>query len=120
VRKVPNVYLSVTICLSILNEEVGWKPAMTIKEILLGMAWKQHVIGQKEEKHTYTTRQSSTKHRTAPTHRISRVPSRALLLSCLVFLVPVFTATLFLTSLPYYLQSLYAILNDWGGTESDW
>ena len=36
-RKVPNVYPSVTVCLSILNEEAGWKPAIPIKEILLGM-----------------------------------------------------------------------------------
>ncbi|CCG82620.1 SUMO-conjugating enzyme ubc9 [Taphrina deformans PYCC 5710] len=33
----PNVYPSGTICLSILNEEEGWKPAITIKQILLGV-----------------------------------------------------------------------------------
>ncbi len=33
----PNVYPSGTICLSILNEDEGWKPATTIKEILLGI-----------------------------------------------------------------------------------
>jgi len=33
----PNVYPSGTVCLSILNEEEGWKPAITIKEILLGV-----------------------------------------------------------------------------------
>ena len=33
----PNVYPSGTVCLSILNEEEGWKPAITIKEILLGI-----------------------------------------------------------------------------------
>lgn len=33
----PNVYPSGTVCLSILNEEEGWKPAITIKELLLGI-----------------------------------------------------------------------------------
>ena len=33
----PNIYPSGTVCLSILNEEEGWKPAITIKEILLGI-----------------------------------------------------------------------------------
>lgn len=33
----PNVYPSGTVCLSILNEDEGWKPAITIKEILLGI-----------------------------------------------------------------------------------
>ena len=33
----PNVYPSGTVCLSILNEEEHWKPAITIKQILLGV-----------------------------------------------------------------------------------
>mmetsp|Transcript_19202 Transcript_19202/g.60389 ORF Transcript_19202/g.60389 Transcript_19202/m.60389 type:complete len:158 (+) Transcript_19202:23-496(+) len=33
----PNVYPSGTICLSILNEEEGWRPAITIKQMLLGI-----------------------------------------------------------------------------------
>jgi len=33
----PNVYPSGTICLSILNEEKAWKPAITIKQIVLGI-----------------------------------------------------------------------------------
>lgn len=33
----PNVYPSGTVCLSILNEEEGWKPAITIRQILLGI-----------------------------------------------------------------------------------
>ncbi|MCJ1308330.1 E2 SUMO-conjugating protein ubc9 [Agyrium rufum] len=33
----PNVYPSGTVCLSILNEEEGWKPAITIKAILIGI-----------------------------------------------------------------------------------
>ena len=33
----PNVYPSGTICLSILNEEEGWRPAITIKQILVGI-----------------------------------------------------------------------------------
>ena len=33
----PNVYPSGTVCLSILNEEEGWKPAITIKQILIGI-----------------------------------------------------------------------------------
>ena len=31
------MYPSGTVCLSILNEDEGWKPAITIKEILLGI-----------------------------------------------------------------------------------
>ncbi|KAJ1672128.1 SUMO conjugating enzyme Hus5 [Coemansia sp. RSA 1694] len=33
----PNVFPSGTVCLSILNAEKGWKPAITIKQILLGV-----------------------------------------------------------------------------------
>lgn len=33
----PNVYPSGTVCLSILNEEEGWKPAITVKQIALGV-----------------------------------------------------------------------------------
>ncbi|KAJ3117750.1 E2 SUMO-conjugating protein ubc9 [Phlyctochytrium bullatum] len=33
----PNVYPSGTVCLSILNEEQDWKPAITLKQILLGI-----------------------------------------------------------------------------------
>lgn len=33
----PNVYPSGTVCLSILNEDEGWKPAITLKQILLGI-----------------------------------------------------------------------------------
>lgn len=33
----PNVYPSGTVCLSILAEDDGWKPAITIKQILLGI-----------------------------------------------------------------------------------
>lgn len=33
----PNVYPSGTVCLSILNEEEGWKPSITVKEIMLGI-----------------------------------------------------------------------------------
>mmetsp|Transcript_13825 Transcript_13825/g.46720 ORF Transcript_13825/g.46720 Transcript_13825/m.46720 type:complete len:161 (-) Transcript_13825:237-719(-) len=33
----PNVYPSGTICLSILDEHKGWKPAITIKQMLLGI-----------------------------------------------------------------------------------
>ncbi|PGH16433.1 SUMO-conjugating enzyme ubc9 [Helicocarpus griseus UAMH5409] len=33
----PNVYPSGTVCLSILNEEEGWKPAITIQQILKGI-----------------------------------------------------------------------------------
>lgn len=33
----PNVYPSGTVCLSILNEEEAWRPAITIKQILLGI-----------------------------------------------------------------------------------
>lgn len=33
----PNVYPSGTVCLSILDEEKSWKPAITIKQILIGV-----------------------------------------------------------------------------------
>jgi len=33
----PNIYPSGTVCLSILNEDEDWKPAITIKQILLGV-----------------------------------------------------------------------------------
>lgn len=33
----PNIYPSGTVCLSILNEEEDWKPAITIKQVLLGI-----------------------------------------------------------------------------------
>lgn len=33
----PNVYPSGTVCLSILNEDQDWKPAITLKDIVLGI-----------------------------------------------------------------------------------
>ncbi len=33
----PTVYPSGTVCLSILNEEEAWRPAITVKQILLGI-----------------------------------------------------------------------------------
>ncbi|KAH6942641.1 hypothetical protein HPB50_008805 [Hyalomma asiaticum] len=33
----PNVYPSGTVCLSLLDEEKDWRPAITIKQILLGV-----------------------------------------------------------------------------------
>eukprot|EP01123_Difflugia_compressa_P013825 TRINITY_DN6664_c0_g1_i1.p1 TRINITY_DN6664_c0_g1~~TRINITY_DN6664_c0_g1_i1.p1 ORF type:complete len:158 (-),score=18.98 TRINITY_DN6664_c0_g1_i1:71-544(-) len=33
----PNVYPSGTVCLSILNESEGWKPSITLKQILSGI-----------------------------------------------------------------------------------
>ena len=33
----PNVYPSGTVRLSILNEEEGWRPAITVKQMLLGI-----------------------------------------------------------------------------------
>ncbi|ELP89065.1 SUMO-conjugating enzyme UBC9, putative [Entamoeba invadens IP1] len=33
----PNVYPSGTVCLSILNEEQDWRPAISVKQILLGI-----------------------------------------------------------------------------------
>jgi len=33
----PNIYPSGTVCLSILNDSEGWKPAITLKQILLGI-----------------------------------------------------------------------------------
>lgn len=33
----PNIYPSGSVCLSILNQAIGWKPTITVKEILLGL-----------------------------------------------------------------------------------
>ncbi|KAJ7538370.1 hypothetical protein O6H91_11G045500 [Diphasiastrum complanatum] len=33
----PNVYPSGTVCLSILDEDQGWRPAITVKQILVGI-----------------------------------------------------------------------------------
>ena len=33
----PNVYPSGTVCLSILNEDDGWRPSLTVRNILLGV-----------------------------------------------------------------------------------
>ena len=33
----PNIYPSGTVCLSILNEDKGWKPSITVKQMLLGI-----------------------------------------------------------------------------------
>ncbi|KAM0945621.1 putative ubiquitin-conjugating enzyme E2, ubiquitin-conjugating enzyme/RWD [Dioscorea sansibarensis] len=33
----PNVYPSGTVCLSILNEDSGWRPAITVKQVLMGI-----------------------------------------------------------------------------------
>lgn len=39
----PNVYPSGTVCLSILDEEKDWRPAITIKQILMGI---QHLLAE--------------------------------------------------------------------------
>ncbi len=33
----PNIYPSGTVCLSILNEDEGWRPSITVKQLLLGI-----------------------------------------------------------------------------------
>ncbi|KAL8513811.1 hypothetical protein ACS0TY_013065 [Phlomoides rotata] len=33
----PNIYPSGTVCLSILNEDSGWRPAITVKQVLVGI-----------------------------------------------------------------------------------
>ena len=33
----PNVYPSGTVCLSILSEDEGWRPSITVKQILVGI-----------------------------------------------------------------------------------
>ena len=33
----PNVYPSGAVCLSILNESEGWRPAITVKQVILGV-----------------------------------------------------------------------------------
>jgi ubiquitin-conjugating enzyme E2 I len=34
----PNIYPSGTVCLSILNEDEGWKPAITIKQVAISLS----------------------------------------------------------------------------------
>lgn len=43
----PNVYPSGTVCLSLLDEEKDWKPAITVKQILLGI---QDLLGNPNPK----------------------------------------------------------------------
>ncbi|GAB4816303.1 hypothetical protein N2152v2_003349 [Parachlorella kessleri] len=43
----PNVYPSGTVCLSILNEDEGWRPSITIKQILLGVQELLHTPNAK-------------------------------------------------------------------------
>ncbi|KAK9863404.1 hypothetical protein WJX84_012327 [Apatococcus fuscideae] len=38
----PNIYPSGTVCLSILNEEEGWRPSITVKQVMLGI---QELLG---------------------------------------------------------------------------
>ncbi|KAJ3104080.1 E2 SUMO-conjugating protein ubc9 [Phlyctochytrium planicorne] len=64
----PNVYPSGTVCLSILNEEQDWKPAITLKQILLGVqdllndpnpespAHRDAYMLYKQDKHAYEKR----------------------------------------------------------------
>jgi ubiquitin-conjugating enzyme E2 I len=33
----PNIYPSGTVCLSILNEDEGWRPSLTVRNVLLGI-----------------------------------------------------------------------------------
>lgn len=57
----PNVYPSGTVCLSILNEEEGWRPAIQIKQILMGIqdllgtypevTWKRYCAGKGARMH---------------------------------------------------------------------
>jgi len=56
----PNVYPSGTVCLSILNEDEGWRPSATVKQVALGI---QELLDNPNEKSpaqsdayvTYTT-----------------------------------------------------------------
>lgn len=61
----PNIYPSGTVCLSILSEDKGWKPSITIKQLLLGIqdlldnpniddpAQKEPYLAFKNDKPTY-------------------------------------------------------------------
>ncbi len=42
----PNIYPSGTVCLSILSEDKDWKPAITVKQILLGIQVRAWVCGR--------------------------------------------------------------------------
>jgi ubiquitin-conjugating enzyme E2 I len=61
----PNVYPSGTICLSILNEEEGWRPAITIKQVLIGIqdlldTPNPNSPAQSEAYHLYMNNKAST------------------------------------------------------------
>eukprot|EP01065_Artemidia_motanka_P026675 TRINITY_DN3186_c0_g1_i1.p1 TRINITY_DN3186_c0_g1~~TRINITY_DN3186_c0_g1_i1.p1 ORF type:complete len:183 (+),score=48.63 TRINITY_DN3186_c0_g1_i1:63-551(+) len=76
----PNVYPSGTVCLSILNEDKGWKPSITVKQILLAIqdlldnpnvkdpAQKDpyEMFVKNREQYERRVRQEADKHRKAP------------------------------------------------------
>ena len=43
----PNIYPSGTVCLSILNEDEGWKPSVSVKQVLMGI---QELLDNPNEK----------------------------------------------------------------------
>ena len=43
----PNIYPSGTVCLSILNEDEGWRPSVTVKQVALGI---QELLANPNEK----------------------------------------------------------------------
>jgi len=60
----PNIYPSGTVCLSILNENEGWRPSITIKQILLGIqelldSPNENSPAQKEAYQMYVTARDS-------------------------------------------------------------
>lgn len=59
----PNIYPSGTVCLSILNEDKGWRPAITIKQILLGIQdlLDNPNIGDPAQREPYTLLKSDKK-----------------------------------------------------------
>lgn len=46
----PNVYPSGTVCLSILNEEKAWKPAITVKQVGYILAYSLRTFVALEER----------------------------------------------------------------------
>ena len=62
----PNVFPSGKVCLSILNEESGWRPSITIKQILVGIqellsAPNEADPAQEQAYHVFTTRRASVR-----------------------------------------------------------
>lgn len=64
----PNVYPSGTVCLSILNEDEDWRPAITVKQMLMGIqdlldSPNPHSPAQADAYHLYVTNRAEYRQR---------------------------------------------------------